>query len=88
MHVRMGSCAGLSHHPCRTWDRGDLLRRLHTFKSSTWFCKPAGATPVDCARKGWINVSLDMLSCEVSASPGAPDVHAKHEPRVIRSVST
>ncbi|EIE22030.1 zf-C3HC-domain-containing protein [Coccomyxa subellipsoidea C-169] len=55
---------GASHHPCRTWDRGDLLRRLHSFKSSTWFCKPAGAGPVECARRGWVNHSMDMLSCE------------------------
>ncbi|KAK3024139.1 hypothetical protein RJ639_044394 [Escallonia herrerae] len=25
---------------CRPWDRGDLLRRLATFKSMTWFAKP------------------------------------------------
>lgn len=25
---------------CRPWDRGDLLRRLSTFKSMTWFAKP------------------------------------------------
>lgn len=26
--------------PCRPWDRGDLLRRLATFKAMTWFGKP------------------------------------------------
>ncbi|CAL8460907.1 g438 [Coccomyxa elongata] len=55
---------GQGHHPCRTWDRGDLLRRLHSFKSSTWFCKPPGAGPMECARRGWVNHSIDMLSCE------------------------
>lgn len=25
---------------CRPWDRGDLLKRLATFKSMTWFGKP------------------------------------------------
>jgi len=25
---------------CRHWDRGDLVRRLATFKSMTWFAKP------------------------------------------------
>lgn len=25
---------------CRPWDRGDLMRRLATFKSMTWFAKP------------------------------------------------
>jgi C3HC zinc finger-like len=26
--------------PCRPWDRGDLMRRLATFKAMTWFAKP------------------------------------------------
>ena len=26
--------------PCRPWDRGDLMKRLATFKSMTWFAKP------------------------------------------------
>lgn len=25
---------------CRPWDRGDLMRRVATFKSMTWFAKP------------------------------------------------
>jgi hypothetical protein len=25
---------------CRPWDRGDLLRRLATYKSMSWFGKP------------------------------------------------
>lgn len=25
---------------CRPWDRGDLMRRMATFKSMTWFAKP------------------------------------------------
>ncbi|OAY79688.1 hypothetical protein ACMD2_10814 [Ananas comosus] len=29
--------------PCRPWDRGDLLRRLATFKAMTWFGKPKAA---------------------------------------------
>ncbi|GBG82555.1 hypothetical protein CBR_g34932 [Chara braunii] len=50
---------------CRPWDRGDLLRRLGTFKSSTWFGKPQVAGPVACARRGWTNVDSDLLMCEV-----------------------
>ncbi|KAH7573393.1 hypothetical protein JRO89_XS03G0139200 [Xanthoceras sorbifolium] len=35
------SLAGSSEAPlCRPWDRGDLMRRLATFKSMTWFAKP------------------------------------------------
>lgn len=51
----------------RPWDRGDLFRRLATFKSSTWFCKPAAIGPVECARRGWTNTGPDMLTCEVRA---------------------
>ncbi|KAJ7287873.1 hypothetical protein O6H91_Y317500 [Diphasiastrum complanatum] len=48
---------------CRPWDRGDLFRRLATFKSMTWFGKPQVVGPVACARKGWVNVDIDMVSC-------------------------
>jgi len=57
--------AGARARQCRPWDRGDLLRRLQTFRPATWFCKPACAGPVECARRGWANTDLDMLTCEV-----------------------
>lgn len=50
---------------CRPWDRGDLLRRLQTYRPATWFCKPKCAGPIACARRGWANTDLDVLSCEV-----------------------
>ncbi|XP_068643709.1 uncharacterized protein [Aristolochia californica] len=49
---------------CRPWDRGDLMRRLSTFKSMTWFAKPKVVSPVNCARRGWVNVDMDTISCE------------------------
>ena len=37
----LSGSAGTSDAPlCRPWDRGDLMRRLATFKSMTWFAKP------------------------------------------------
>ncbi|KAI3428218.1 hypothetical protein D9Q98_006598 [Chlorella vulgaris] len=48
----------------RPWDRGDLFRRLATFRSSTWFCKPVAISPVECARRGWTNTAADLLTCE------------------------
>lgn len=30
---------------CRPWDRGDLMRRVATFKSMTWFAKPKVRIP-------------------------------------------
>ncbi|XP_010925035.1 uncharacterized protein [Elaeis guineensis] len=50
--------------PCRPWDRGDLMRRLATFKAMTWFGKPKVISPVNCARRGWINVEMDVIACE------------------------
>ncbi|XVF08430.1 hypothetical protein REPUB_Repub07fG0003000 [Reevesia pubescens] len=49
---------------CRPWDRGDLLRRLSTFKSMTWFAKPKVVSAVNCARRGWVNVDMDIIACE------------------------
>lgn len=50
--------------PCRPWDRGDLMRRLATFKSMRWFAKPKAVDAVNCARRGWVNVDLDIIACE------------------------
>ncbi|XP_039015561.1 nuclear-interacting partner of ALK-like [Hibiscus syriacus] len=49
---------------CRPWDRGDLLRRLSTFKSMTWFAKPKVVNFVNCAMRGWVNVDMEILACE------------------------
>ena len=35
-----GSAFGMSRNSCRPWERGDLLRRLATFKPGNWFGKP------------------------------------------------
>jgi len=40
---------GLAPPPaCRPWDRGDLLRRLATYKSVSWFGKPQVVRPLWC----------------------------------------
>ncbi|VVB00819.1 unnamed protein product [Arabis nemorensis] len=49
---------------CRPWDRGDLMRRLATFKSMTWFAKPQVISAVNCARRGWVNSDTDTIACE------------------------
>ena len=59
-----GALAGSSGRRPRAWDRDDLLRRLHSFRPTTWFLKPPGADPVTCARHGWVNVGADLLACE------------------------
>ncbi|GAB2281187.1 hypothetical protein Dimus_015791 [Dionaea muscipula] len=50
---------------CRPWERGDLIRRLATFKSMTWFARPKVIDPVSCAKRGWVNVDMDTIACEV-----------------------
>ncbi|KAL2462840.1 C3HC zinc finger-like [Forsythia ovata] len=59
-----GSAESAQAPRCRPWDRGDLLRRLATFKSMTWFARPQVVSPVNCARRGWINVDVDTIACE------------------------
>lgn len=49
---------------CRPWDRGDLMRRLASFKSMTWFAKPQVISALNCARRGWVNADTDTISCE------------------------
>ncbi|KAK7292118.1 hypothetical protein RIF29_07829 [Crotalaria pallida] len=49
---------------CRPWHRGDLMKRLATFKSISWFAKPKIVSAVNCARRGWINVDVDTIACE------------------------
>lgn len=53
-----------SNPQCRPWDRRDLMRRLATFKAMTWFGKPKTVSAVNCARRGWINVEMDVICCE------------------------
>ncbi|KAI3465998.1 hypothetical protein Pfo_022661 [Paulownia fortunei] len=59
-----GSALGSSQPSCRPWERGDLLRRLSTFKPANWFGKPKAASSLTCARKGWVNVDVDEVECE------------------------
>ncbi|KAL5577305.1 hypothetical protein UlMin_019004 [Ulmus minor] len=59
-----GSAFGSSRTSCRPWERGDLLRRLATFKPSNWFGKPKAISSLACAQKGWVNVDIDKIACE------------------------
>ncbi|CAA0808735.1 IAP-like protein 1 [Striga hermonthica] len=59
-----GSTLGSAQPSCRPWERGDLLRRLSTFKPANWFGKPKAASSLACARKGWVNMDVDKVECE------------------------
>ncbi|KAG6573377.1 NIPA-like protein, partial [Cucurbita argyrosperma subsp. sororia] len=59
-----GSAFGMSRNSCRPWERGDLLRRLATFKPGNWFGKPKVVNSLACAQRGWMNVDVDKIECE------------------------
>ncbi|XP_058211265.1 uncharacterized protein LOC131323471 isoform X2 [Rhododendron vialii] len=59
-----GSDLGSSQPSCRPWERGDLLRRLSTFKPANWCGKPKAASSLNCARRGWVNFAVDKIECE------------------------
>ncbi|KAF2305485.1 hypothetical protein GH714_005666 [Hevea brasiliensis] len=59
-----GFVLGSSRPSCRPWERGDLLRRLATFKPSNWFGKPKIASSLACAQRGWMNIDIDKIVCE------------------------
>ncbi|XP_020091545.1 uncharacterized protein LOC109712405 [Ananas comosus] len=59
-----GSALGTSQPSCRPWERGDLLRRLATFRPSNWFAKPKAANALACSRRGWLNIDVDKIECE------------------------
>jgi len=48
---------------CESRDRDLFIKRVHSFRSSSWFAKPRWLSPVTCARYGWINVDIDLLRC-------------------------
>ncbi|KAK3126373.1 hypothetical protein QOZ80_7AG0555650 [Eleusine coracana subsp. coracana] len=60
----VGTAAGFCQPSCRPWERGDLLRRLATYKPSTWASKPKAACSLACARRGWVNIDVDKIECE------------------------
>ncbi|KAK7324405.1 hypothetical protein VNO77_27941 [Canavalia gladiata] len=63
-HLVVGSVLqGASVPSCRPWERGDLLRRLSTFKLAGKLPKVAGS--LACAKRGWVNVGVAKIECEL-----------------------
>eukprot|EP00933_Yihiella_yeosuensis_P037310 TRINITY_DN31210_c0_g2_i1.p1 TRINITY_DN31210_c0_g2~~TRINITY_DN31210_c0_g2_i1.p1 ORF type:complete len:399 (+),score=95.91 TRINITY_DN31210_c0_g2_i1:91-1197(+) len=48
---------------CRPNDLGDFHERLNSFWTAWWFNKPIGLSPIDAARRGWVNSGYDTLTC-------------------------
>ena len=48
---------------CRPYSHESFLQRVSSFSISTWFAKPASISALQCARYGWTNTAVDMLSC-------------------------
>ncbi|MED6119396.1 hypothetical protein PIB30_011461 [Stylosanthes scabra] len=59
----VAGCSSDSNISCRPWERGDLLRRLSTFKHAGKLPKIAGS--LACAKRGWLNVDVAKIECEV-----------------------
>ncbi|OIW11637.1 hypothetical protein TanjilG_24843 [Lupinus angustifolius] len=57
------SVQGPLNRSCRPWERGDLLRRLSTFKLAGKKHKVAGS--LACAKRGWVNVDVSKIECEL-----------------------
>ncbi|XP_061371495.1 uncharacterized protein LOC133314072 [Gastrolobium bilobum] len=63
-HMVVGSVLhGASNPSCRPWERGDLLRRLSTFKLAGKMPKVAGS--LACAKRGWVNVDVAKIECDL-----------------------
>ncbi|TKY49334.1 NIPA protein [Spatholobus suberectus] len=80
-HAVLGSgLQGAFIPSCRPWERGDLLRRLSTFKLAGKLPKVTGS--LGCARRGWVNVDVAKIECEICgarldfALPAAPSFEA------------
>eukprot|EP00959_Pyramimonas_sp_CCMP1952_P471484 9498480-Pyramimonas_sp.AAC.1 len=85
-NVRDGKAVAV-HRPD---SREDFHRRLGTFRASRWFAKPEIVGPVQCARRGWINVDLDIIECEVCAYRSDLCLHTADElptPSLVLSLS-
>lgn len=62
-----GSSGSMQAPLCRPWDRGDLLRRLATFKSMTWFAKPqVWCLPLLIWLYIWIVILFDIFKLDIT----------------------
>ena len=73
---------------CRPWIREDLLRRLRTFSSRTWFCKLDKVSAIRCASKGWVNSGVDALECESCRARAIYPPCASAAPKDVDGVAT
>ena len=53
---------------CRPNSLGDFTERLRTFRSITWGNKPLAISPVECAKRGFVNVGMDEIMCTVCSA--------------------
>merc|ERR1719440_2294185 len=50
---------------CRPNDLAAHVWRLATFRAATWFHKPLELSPIECARRGFVNSGHNEIQCEV-----------------------
>ncbi|QDZ23251.1 hypothetical protein HOP50_10g57890 [Chloropicon primus] len=78
---------GQSGNVCRPWSRDDLLRRLKTYSTRTWFCKLEKVSAMKCASKGWVNTGIDTIECESCRARAIYPKCASALPKDVASVA-
>ena len=82
--LNIGNTISSQRH-VRPWSREDYVSRLLSFKhSAAWFAKPTIISPLQCARHGWCNGSINQLHC-ISCS--AKLLHDESESQIIKAIS-
>ena len=72
---------------CRPWSREDLLRRLRTYSTRTWFCKLDQVSAIACASRGWVNSGVDTLECESCKARAIYPACASASPKDVGAVA-
>ena len=82
-----GNASSVTCYACRPWSRDDLLRRLRTYSTRTWFCKLDKVSSIVCASKGWINTKSDELECEVCKAKAIYPSCPSPDPKEVEQVA-
>lgn len=67
--------------------REAYLKRLATFRPTTFFAKPELISPIVCARLGWINTSIDLLACETCQASLVVTIHPKLKAAAVKKIA-
>ncbi|XP_061167126.1 uncharacterized protein LOC133175981 [Saccostrea echinata] len=68
-----------------SWDRDAFFQRVQTFSITTWFGKPEGLSPLQCAKYGWRNTESDMLQCGVCRAVICATLPFNYDPKIYKT---